>query len=352
MLEIFFEHRKALFAEMLGTFALVLVGAGCVIMENHTGMSHLGLPDGKVGLTGIAFGHGLTLMAMIFALGSISGGHFNPVVSVAFWSQKKLNNDLCIGYIAAQFAGAIAAALMLAGFFPDEIALATLGTPVLAAKVSLAKGMFLEGLITFLLVITILFSTHEDNPHRAFAPIAIGMTLVGLILLAGPMTGGSANPARYLGPALVSLNLNHFFPYMFGEFAGGLIAAFVFSLIQENGFPTFVNLTESQTKKKNNTVSRPVEAASLKETIQVPTSTEAVKPATALDKNSVRNAYNLLKNGQQAEAISALKHLLSEFSQCDSEIQNRILGLKIIFEEELGPIKDLEGFSHLTAKPA
>lgn len=321
MTETFLENKKPLLAEMLGTFALVLLGAGAVIMDSHTGMSHLGLAEGKVGLLGIALAHGLTLMAMVFALGSISGGHFNPAVSLVFWIQKKLDVELFISYVLAQFAGAIIAALILAGLFPDEIALSGLGTPALAENISTLKGFFVEGLITFVLVITILFATRDDNPQSPFAAIAIGLTLTALILFSGLMTGGSANPARYLGPALVSLHLTEFFPYIAGEFLGGVLALFAFRSFQEEvGYPSTNNGREPL---KNSNASR-----------------EGIAGDFSLisDQKRVKKAYQLFSDGNKEKAVGEVKLLLAEFNQFDVEVQKRILMLKIIFEEEMRPL--------------
>mgnify|MGYP001417355474 CR=1 FL=1 len=330
MTEIFLENKKPLLAEMLGTFALVLLGAGAVIMDSHTGMSHFGLAEGKVGLLGIALAHGLTLMAMVFALGSISGGHFNPAVSLAFWIQKKLDDELFISYMLAQFAGAIIAALILAGLFPDEIALSGLGTPALAENISTLKGFFVEGLITFLLVITILFATRDDNPQSPFAAIAIGLTLTALILFSGLMTGGSANPARYLGPALVSLRLTEFFPYIAGEFLGGVLALFAFRYFQEEiGYPSTSNGGE---RKKNSKAARGGIAE------------DGIAGEFSLisDQKRVKKTYQLFDDGNKEEAVGELKLLLSEFNKFDAEVQSRILMLKIIFEEEMRSLDPLD----------
>ena len=332
MTEIFLENKKTLIAEMLGTFALVLLGAGAVIMDSHTGMSHLGLAEGKVGLLGIALAHGLTLMAMIFALGSVSGGHFNPAVSLICWMQKKLDNELLRAYMIAQFAGAIVAALILAGLFPDEIALSGLGTPALAENISALKGFFVEGLITFLLVITILFVTRDDNPQSPFAAIAIGLVLTALILFAGSMTGGSANPARYLGPALVSLNLTEFFPYIAGEFLGAVLALFAFRYYEEEVGCTNKN---SEGQQNNSTDSGRVDGRVGEDDI-------AAEFSLASDQKRVKKAYQLFSDGNKQDAVSELKLLFSEFNQFDSEVQSRILMLKIIFEEEMGTLEQLD----------
>src|SRR6516164_534099 len=101
-------------SEFLGTFALVFVGAGAVVVDGHTGTSHGLAEAGKLGLLGIAIAHGLTLGGMIYGVGSVSGGHFNPAITFAMWVRKRLSSDLVFGYVAAQLLGALVASLVLA----------------------------------------------------------------------------------------------------------------------------------------------------------------------------------------------------------------------------------------------
>lgn len=214
-------------AEAIGTFALVFVGAGTVIMESHTGASHAAVSEGKVGLLGIALAHGMILSAMIYALGATSGAHFNPAVSFAMWLRRRLEPRDLGSYVASQLGGAVVAALLLAVLFPDEVALAGLGTPALAPRVSIFKGLVLEAIITFFLVLVILLSTREKKGAGEFAGLAIGATLVALILFAGPITGAGANPARYFGPALIAGRLGELVTFVAGPMFGAAAAAFL-----------------------------------------------------------------------------------------------------------------------------
>jgi MIP family channel proteins len=223
-------HVKKYVAECLGTFALVFIGAGAVVVEGHTGASH-GLADaGKLGIVGIALAHGVTLTAMIYGVGSISGGHFNPAISLAAWVRKRLTADLVIGYMVAQFLGALVAATLLAMIFPDEVGLAQLGTPMLGPRISGLQGFAIEAAITFLLSVVVLTSTRPDNNSYPFAGLAIGATLIGIILFAGPLTGASANPARYLGPAIITKNFDQIWLYILAPLYGGALGAFVIGL--------------------------------------------------------------------------------------------------------------------------
>ncbi len=227
-------------AEGIGTFALVFIGAGVVIVESHTGPSHLEVTDGKVGLVGIALAHGAILTAMIYAVGGASGGHFNPAVSFAAWLQQRLDANLLAGYVMAQLVAAVAAGVLLAVLFPDEMSLASLGTPTLAPRITPLKGILFEAVITFILVTAILLGTRKEGGAGSLAGLAIGGTLVAIILFAGPLTGAAANPARYLGPALVSGNLSEIAVYLFGPFAGACGAALLTGvMVRGRAIPSF-----------------------------------------------------------------------------------------------------------------
>src|SRR5262249_23706343 len=148
----------------------------------------------------------------IYGFGSISGAHFNPAITLAAWVRQRIANDLVFGYIVAQLLGALAAALVLSIIFPDEVGLAQLGTPALGPRISALQGFAIEAAITFLLAVVVLTSVRSSN--HAFAGLAIGGTLTGLILFAGPLTGAAANPARYLGPAIISRNIDDLWLYL------------------------------------------------------------------------------------------------------------------------------------------
>lgn len=219
------SNRNALIAEFAGTFALILFGAGACIWAAHTGPSHGAGAEGRIGIVGIAFAHGWTLMMMVYALGRLSGAHFNTAVSLAMWFQGKLTGDRFLLYTVAQLLGALAAAGVLALLFPDEIELARLGTPTLANNIHWAAGLAIEMAITFALVFVILLVTQTEN---LLAGAAIGATLFIVIILAGDYTGAAANPMRFLGPAIISHNLQQIPVYLAGPLAGGLFASVAF----------------------------------------------------------------------------------------------------------------------------
>jgi aquaporin TIP len=324
------EDSKKFLAEALGTFALVLVGAGAVIVESHTGMSHLGKPDGKVGLSGIALAHGLTLAAMIYSVGAVSGGHFNPAVSFTAWLRQGLSSSMLIGYVLAQMAGAVLAAVCLAGLFPDEVTLAALGTPALAPKITALKGIAIEALITFVLVSTILCVTREENEQRAFGGLAIGGVLVALIFFAGPLTGAVANPARFLGPAILSGNLRESFIYVIGPILGAGAAALLVG-------PLFDYSPEREGREGG------AEAAgSPAEEDATPPRKRGARPKTI--QTALKRAHDLFVSGNGEEAASVLLPHLPRVHEYDSEIFDRIRSLIIVIEEEHGRIRRLDKF--------
>jgi MIP family channel proteins len=333
-------NRRAVFAEFIGTFALVLVGAGAVVMESHTGMSHLGIPDGKVGLAGVALAHGLILMAMIYGLGSISGGHFNPAVSLAFWMRRDQSADLFFAYVLAQVMGAIVAAMLLGGLFPDEIQLASLGTPSLAPKISFLKGSLIEAAITFVFVTTVMFVTREGNKGGwAFSGIAIGGCLVALILFAGPITGAAVNPARYLGPAVVAGQLREILVYLAGPLLGGAMAAMVFNLVLGGE----AKAPESATDEAPIAESEPA----------VKKDDPAGEPSSAAARLSA--AREAFAEGRTEEAAQALLPLLASFETLDPDIKNSVRTLSVVVDHSLGryePFRAFDSAIHPRIAPA
>ena len=320
-------------AEALGTFALVLFGAGAVIVESHTGMSHMGKPDGKVGLGGIAMAHGLTVAAMIYAVGSLSGAHFNPAVSFAVWLRQKLSPPMFVGYVLAQLAGAVVAAVCLAALFPDEVTLAALGTPALAPKITALKGILIEGLITFVFVAVILLVTRDDNVNRGFAGLAIGGTLVAVILFAGPLTGAGANPARFFGPALISGNLRESFVYVIGPILGAGLAALLMTPLLD---PSGEGFAEDD----------PAEAAPREEE-------EPVKRQTSPKsvQNALKRAHDLFVAGSGEEAAAVLLPYLPKIRDYENEVFDRIRSLVIVIEEEHGRIRGLDEYREAIYAP-
>lgn len=219
-----YSFAQKLTAEFLGSFALIFFGAGAVCVDWYPHSSN------ALGLLGIALVYGLTMAITVCALGHISGGHFNPAITIGFWVTKRLNTLDTIAYWAAQLAGAIVAAFVLKSIIPDDTWRAVaLGTPMLAHDFTRLSGMVLEGIATFFLVLTVFAtSIDERTSFRPVAGFAIGLSLAIGNLIANPFTGGALNPARAFGPALASSHWQNYGVYWVGPLAGGCLASVLY----------------------------------------------------------------------------------------------------------------------------
>ena len=216
-------------AEFIGTFMLVFVGAGAVTI--------LGKSTSPVAADVVvaALAHGLILVAIVATYGHISGAHVNPAVTLGLLVGRQISASRAIIYWIAQFAGGILAALVLRYLFPD---VTNLGQTVPAANISGVQAMLIEAILTFFLVSTV-YQAAVYGKVGNIAAIAIGFTLAGCILFGGPLTGAALNPARLVGPDLVSGVTTDILFYLVGIFGGGALAGLVHSLV----FPH--NMTET-----------------------------------------------------------------------------------------------------------
>lgn len=218
-------NARALIAEFVGTFTLIFIGVGAIAMNGFTG--------GDSGLVGVALAHGLAIAVMVSATAAVSGGHLNPAVTFGALVGRKISILNAIGYIVAQCAGAIAAAMLLPFVMPAGLLEAVkFGTPLLNVEkgVTPMMGMILEGVLTFFLVFVV-FGTGIDKRAPKVGGLFIGLTITMDILFGGPLTGGAINPARHLGPALVGGLWDNAWVYWAGPMAGGLVAGLVYHLI-------------------------------------------------------------------------------------------------------------------------
>jgi aquaporin Z len=223
-------ERKSFVAEVLGTFILTFVGCGSVVAANAMLASTNG-EFGYVEIIGIGLGFGIALMAAAYSMGHISGGHFNPAVSIGMAVAGKFKWDKVLGYIVAQCLGAILAAFLL---------MAAAGTTALGlgqttvGKFDMLGALIMEALMTFLLVTIILGSTHK-KAAAGFAGLPIGLYLGAAQIIGIPYSGASLNPARSLGPALFvgGQALTQFWIYVIAPVVGSLVAALVHELITE-----------------------------------------------------------------------------------------------------------------------
>jgi aquaporin TIP len=214
---------RKLLAEFVGTFALIFIGAGSIVA---VGNEITGITPGA-GLVTIALAHGLAIGTMVTAVGHVSGGHFNPAVSVAAWVTRRLTTLELFAYLVAQFAGGIVGAAVLRLVVPpDSWEPAVLGATLVASTISDAQAITIEAVLTFFLV-WVVFGTAID-PEGAFAKIAglaIGFVIAMDIMMGGPFTGASMNPARSLGPAVVAGEYTGVWVYFIGPVIGAALAA-------------------------------------------------------------------------------------------------------------------------------
>ena len=201
---------KKYISEFIGTFALVFCGTGAIIINE--------LGGGIVTHVGVSLVFGLIVMAMIYALGDVSGAHLNPAVSFAFWTQKGLPLPEFLKYSASQIAGAFTASLLLKALFPESI---NLGTTIPAG--SDLQSFVLEIILTFFLVFVIGQVAKGSKEKGIMAGIAIGSVVLLEALFAGPITGASMNPARSLAPAVVSGNMQSLWVYLTAPFIGAYL---------------------------------------------------------------------------------------------------------------------------------
>ncbi|MBN8647169.1 MAG: aquaporin Z [Caulobacterales bacterium] len=226
---------KKLFAEFFGTFWLVFGGCGSAVFS-------AAYPELGIGFTGVSLAFGLTVLTMAYAVGPISGGHFNPAVSVGLWSVGKLPTKDILPYIISQVLGAIAASLVLyfiisgKGDFVSVGGFASNGYGELSpGKYSLGSALVAEVVLTAFFLIIILGSTHENAPN-GFAPIAIGLGLTLIHLISIPITNTSVNPARSTGVALFAQNgaLSQLWLFWVAPILGAIIGAQIFKFVSKN----------------------------------------------------------------------------------------------------------------------
>jgi len=201
---------KKLFAEFLGTFALVFAGTGAIVINDATGaITH----------PGIALTFGLIVMAMIYCFGDVSGAHLNPAVTTAFAAARRMPWSEVPGYIGAQVLGAFTASGLMSFLFPTNAKLgATLpsGLPM--------QSFILEVVLTFLLMLVILSVSTGAKEKGITAGIAIGGVIALEAMFAGPICGASMNPARSLAPAIISGHIEHLWLYIVAPVLGALLA--------------------------------------------------------------------------------------------------------------------------------
>lgn len=206
---------KKILAEFLGTALLVFFGTGSVVVDEV-------LP-GAIGHVGISICFGLIVMILILALGDLSGAHLNPAVSIAFASAGLFKWSSLPGYIVAQVAGAIAASALLKYLFPASVYLG-----VTLPSGSGWQSFILEAILSFLLMLVIFRMSTGSREQGLMAGMTIGSVILLEAMFGGPVSGASMNPARSIGPAVISNHLSFLWIYVTAPVAGMLIATPVY----------------------------------------------------------------------------------------------------------------------------
>jgi MIP family channel proteins len=217
----------AYIAELLGTLVYVFIITSVFVLYVAAGQNaQFGSDFAVVGLT-----NAFVLFVLIASIGVASGGHFNPAVTTAFIALRRIDPIDGIVYILAQLSGGVLGALLTKGLLLDEGRASDYGTPQVSALLSGAfPGAVVEGIGALLLVMTVL--ALALNPDvRKWAPLAIGAALGFLVMVMGPLTGGSFNPARWFGPALVGNQFDDAWLYIVAPLVGGLLAAGIWRFV-------------------------------------------------------------------------------------------------------------------------
>jgi glycerol uptake facilitator protein len=219
----------AYIAELVGTLLLVFFVTSVVALYIATGANaQFGSDFAVVGLT-----HFLVLFALIISIGVASGGHFNPAITTAFIVLRRIDPIDGLVYILAQLSGGVLGALLTKAFLLDEGRASDYGTPKISALLGSGfQGFLVEGIGTFVLVMTVLAVALNPETRR-WAALSIGGALGFLVMVLGPLTGGSFNPARWFGPALVSNEFGDALAYILGPIAGALVAAALYKFVIE-----------------------------------------------------------------------------------------------------------------------
>jgi MIP family channel proteins len=213
-----FELPRRLAAEIVGTFALVFAGCGAVMVDAKTG---------ALGHVGVAITFGLVIMAMIYAVGHISGAHFNPAVTFAFALSRHFPWPRAFGYWGAQLVGALVAAAILRGSLGS---IAHVGATLPSG--SQGQSFLWEFVLTFFLMFVIMAVATDTRAVGEAAAIAIGGTVLLDAMFGGPISGASMNPARSIGPAFVSGELHALWLYIAAPILGATLAALTYQFVR------------------------------------------------------------------------------------------------------------------------
>lgn len=225
--------QRRLGSEAIGTFFLVLIGPGAIMVNAVSG--------GAVGHVGVCLAFGFVILALIYAVGHLSGAHLNPAVTLAFWSVRRFPTREVLPYLVAQCVGASGGSAVL------RLVLGPVGhLGATLPGISTGGTFIVECLLSFILMFVIMAVATDDRVTPGFAPIAIGMTVALCALMGGPLTGASMNPARSLGPALVGGVWDRHWLYWVAPILGMLVAARTYDWLRGTHGPTHARAHERQ----------------------------------------------------------------------------------------------------------
>jgi MIP family channel proteins len=218
----------AYIAELVGT--LILVFAVGVVVTLYVATSPTAQTGSDFAVVGLV--HGFVLFTLIAGLGGVSGGHFNPAVTFAAALLRRIDPVDAVVYILAQLSGGVLGALLVKGLLLDEGRAGHYGaaaiSPMLGGNF---QGAIVEGIGTFLLVLAVCAVALNPRARREWAPLTIGLTLGFVVMIFGPLTGGSVNPARWFGPALIGNSFGGTWPYLVGPIVGSALAAVFYRFV-------------------------------------------------------------------------------------------------------------------------
>jgi aquaporin Z len=207
---------RPLVAELVGTFFLVFAGVSAIVSDVWRA--------GSLGLLGIAAAHGIALAVAVSATMNVSGGHLNPAITIGFLSVGRVDLKTAAQYIVAQLLGGLLAAAAVKGLFPTpSVVVAKLGTPTLASDVSMLQGIAAEAILTFLLAYAVMGTAVDPNAPK-IGGFGIGLAVFFDVLAGGHLTGAAMNPARVLGPAVLSVTWIGHIVYWVGPILGAVLA--------------------------------------------------------------------------------------------------------------------------------
>jgi MIP family channel proteins len=204
----------ALVAEAIGTFVFFFIAAGAALVA--TG-------DPAAALLIVALAHGVVLAVLVSSFGAVSGGHFNPAVTLGLWIAGQIDVVKGVAYMVAQLLGGAAAGFALAYFFGDVGP----AVPALGEGVDVIEGILLEAIMTTVLLFAV-FGTAVDARGPKIGGLAIGLAVAADILFGGPLTGAAMNPARWFGPAVAAGAFDNWFVWWIGPFLGAIVVAVLY----------------------------------------------------------------------------------------------------------------------------